>query len=127
IKSSERDGDSDKANNADFHEMVTQDIDPAEMERAALLGQVGQPSEPWTHRDTEVPYTMPPDVRVATDGQPLNLDELKPNRRYLWIVTEDGSFLLAEEGQADFFPRRDRIEPAQPAAGAAPPRPGARA
>jgi len=109
-----------KADNTDFDEIDTHDIDPAEMERAALLGQVGPPSEPRTWRETEVPYTMPPDVREAKDGQPLNLDELKPNRRYLWIVNEPGSFLVADEGQADFFARRDRLEPDHPAAGETP-------
>jgi hypothetical protein len=95
----------------------TQDIDPVEMERAALLGQVGEMSAAKTVRSKEIPYTVPPDLRVATTGQPIDLDGLNPNRRYLWIVDNEGDFLYADEGQGDRRPKRDRLDPDEPAAG----------
>jgi hypothetical protein len=92
----------------------------ARMERTALMNQVGQPSTVTTLRQTEVPYTDPPDLRVAKPGQPLALDELKPNRRYLWIVDEKGNFKVADEGQAGMFPNRRPLDPSHPAAGESP-------
>nr|BFE70374.1 hypothetical protein GCM10020092_036750 [Actinoplanes digitatis] len=47
-------------------------------QRAALLNEVGPASNVNTFRAAEVPYTEPPDLRVAKPGQPLALDELKP-------------------------------------------------
>lgn len=93
----------------------------AAAQRAALLEQVGQPSTVTTLRSSEVPYGAPKGaVQVARPGKPLDLDKLNPNRRYLWIVDEEGNFKVADEGQADFFPRRQRIGEGEPAAGETP-------
>jgi hypothetical protein len=73
-------------------------------QRAALLNEIGPASEVNSFARDQVPYTGPPDLRVAKPGQPLALDELKTNRHYLWVVDEAGNFKVADEGQAQMFP-----------------------
>ena len=92
----------------------------AAAQRAALIAEVGEASTVRTARPSEVPYTVPPDVRVAKPGQPLALSELNPARRYLWIIDEDGNFRFADEGQAEFFSKRAPLEEPHPAAGETP-------
>ncbi|MBB4761757.1 DUF4157 domain-containing protein [Amorphoplanes digitatis] len=89
-------------------------------QRAALLNEVGPASNVNTFRAAEVPYTEPPDLRVAKPGQPLALDELKPGRRYLWVIDEAGNFKVADEGQAGMFPKRAPLPEPHPSAGEAP-------
>jgi hypothetical protein len=76
-------------------------------QRARLLPRVGAPSEVWTNRPTEVPYGLPEsEMRIVRPGSPLRLDRLNPNRRYLWVVDEQGNFRIADEAQGARFPRR---------------------
>jgi hypothetical protein len=89
-------------------------------QRAALLNEIGPASDVHTFRPAEVPYTEPPDLRVAKPGQPLALDELKPNRRYLWVIDEAGNFKAADEGQAGMFPKRYPLQEPHPSAAESP-------
>jgi hypothetical protein len=89
-------------------------------QRAALLNEIGPASNVNTFRPAEVPYTEPPDLRVAKPGQPLALNELNPNRRYLWVVDEAGNFKLADEGQAGMFPKRYPLQEPHPSAAESP-------
>jgi hypothetical protein len=89
-------------------------------QRAALLNEIGPASNVNTFRSTEVPYTEPPDLRVAKPGQQLALNELNPNRRYLWVIDEAGNFKVADEGQAEMFPKRYPLQEPHPSAGESP-------
>jgi hypothetical protein len=89
-------------------------------QRTALLTEVGPASEVHTISAREVPYTEPPDLRVAKPGQPLALGELNPKRRYLWVIDEAGNFKVADEGQAGMFPRRPVLDRTNPSAGESP-------
>jgi hypothetical protein len=43
-------------------------------------------------------------------GRPLDVAELDPARRYLWVVDTAGDFRVAPEEQAGFHPRRSTVK-----------------
>jgi len=69
----------------------------------ATVARTGEPSVPGPRsiaRPNEVPYRNPPEMhRVAPGEPPPNLD---PNKKYLWVVDNDGNVLIAPEDQSGF-------------------------
>lgn len=75
-----------------------------------LLGRVGEPSntvtgsaqDPYGARPRELPYRNPPEMMVASEGQPIDVSALDPNRTYLWAVDAEGRIIIAPEQQPGF-------------------------
>lgn len=75
-----------------------------------LLGRVGEPSntvtgsaqDPYGARPNELPYRNPPEMMVASEGQPIDVSALDPNRTYLWAVDAEGRIIIAPEQQPGF-------------------------
>ena len=78
-----------------------------------LLGEIGEPVSVSTGhpvldpRPEEIPYRQPDNVSVYR-GRPIDLNAMQPGQKYLWIVEEDGSVVIANEQQApaDYPTRR---------------------
>ncbi|HEV8421496.1 MAG TPA: hypothetical protein VGR13_09095, partial [Actinomycetota bacterium] len=60
--------------------------------------RAGEPSEVLTNRPEERPYHHPPGRQVIGRENPLRLQDLDPNQRYLWVVDENGNWVFAPEG-----------------------------
>jgi len=73
--------------------------DPDTVERC------GPPSPASTWRQSEVPYQHPPEMYEVRPGQPIDFNQLDPNRTYLWVVTPDGRILIAPEDQPNWRSR----------------------
>jgi hypothetical protein len=70
-----------------------------------LLDAVGEPSTAETLREAEMPYRNPPEMMTARRGQPIDVSQLDPARRYLWVVDAEGNFIIAPENQPGFKSR----------------------
>src|SRR5262249_15375755 len=66
------------------------------------LQRVGEPSEVFTNRTSEHPYRNPENMQKVTPDNPLDVNQLDPNEKYLWAVDKDGNFLVAPENQPDY-------------------------
>jgi hypothetical protein len=67
-----------------------------------LLGAVGEPSTAETLRPNETPYRNPPEMMTARRGQPIDVSQLDPAQRYLWVVDAEGNVIIAPESQPGF-------------------------
>ena len=84
--------------------------------RQKLLARVGQPSEvltggpsdPFGPRPYEAPYLEPPNMEVAGPGKPLNVANMDPKQKYLWVIDADGNFRVAPEQQGNYYAWRTR-------------------
>ena len=84
--------------------------------RQKLLNRVGQPSEvltggpldPGGPRPYEAPYLEPPNMEVAGPGKPLNVANMDPRQKYLWVIDADGNFRVAPEQQGNYYAWRTR-------------------
>ena len=75
-----------------------------------LLAEVGEVSGTITQRANEVPYRYPPVLQTLL-GQPLDVGALDPQKAYVWVVDEQGRFLVAPDQQSaqGFAPNRGGV------------------
>lgn len=66
------------------------------------VAAVGEPSAALTNRPSEWPYQNPPEIYSVGPGRPLDVSQLDPNQRYLWVVDPNGNMLIAPENQPGF-------------------------
>jgi hypothetical protein len=65
------------------------------------VARTGAPTETLTNRAGEWPYRNPQEMHSVRPGEPVPV--LDPNKgTHLWVVTEDGTVLIAPETQAGF-------------------------
>jgi hypothetical protein len=65
----------------------------------ANIEQIAPAVRTLTHRQHELPHALPPDFSVASKDTPLDLAQLDPKQRYLWVLDQDARFILAPEKQ----------------------------
>lgn len=68
------------------------------MSAPSLLDRVPT-SRTLTHRERELPYRIPPDMKIGTAKTPVDLAALDPTKTYLWVLDAEGRFLVAPELQ----------------------------
>jgi uncharacterized Zn-binding protein involved in type VI secretion len=66
----------------------------------ATVARTGPMSEVQTNRRSEWPYRNPDEMHTVRPGN--SPPELDPNKKYLWVVDEDGNVLIAPEEQPGF-------------------------